>query len=380
MAVAYAIELRSNSPELQSNSLKFASIREMSDHLAKAYPRLAVQLPKTQLADLPTPVIEETLRTARGQRKITIKHDDVTGKIYGGNKVRKLEYLLRRASDRNAERIATFGTVGSNHALATSLYAKSLGFECTCLLLNQVRTASVPRVLNAHIENGTELVFWGGDYANRIRTLRTHLWHRQAWVIPAGGSSWLGAIGFVNAGLELADQIASGELRVPDRLYVANGTMATAVGLALGLALADVPTEVQAVRVTEDFVANPDAMRRLTAKTAMLMNRLDSSIPSDLADRARYRFRDGFLGDGYARTNEATDRAVDVARDDLGLALETTYTGKAMAALLHDLDQAAHARDSVLFWNTYNSRPLPAGSERPGDVSRLPEEFLRYFD
>jgi D-cysteine desulfhydrase len=121
-------------------------------------------------------------------------------------------------------------------------------------------------------------------------------------------------------------------------------------------------------------------MRRLMVKTAMLMNHLDSSIPSDLADRARYRLRDGFLGDGYARTNEATDRAVRVAQDDLGLALETTYTGKAMAALLHDLDQVARARDSVLFWNTYNSRPLPAGSERPRDVSRLPEEFLRYFD
>jgi len=352
----------------------------MSDHLAKAYPRLAERLPKTKLADLPTPVVEETLRTAKGERRITIKRDDVTGKLYGGNKVRKLEYLLRRASDRNAQRIATFGTVASNHALATSLYAKSLGFECTCLLSHQVQTTIVPRVLNMHLENGTELVRWGGDYANRIRTLRTHLWNRRVSVIPAGGSSWLGTMGFVNAGLELADQIASGELGVPDRLYVANGTMATAVGLALGLALANLPTEVQAVRVTEDFVANPVAMRRLMVKTALLMNRLDSSIPSSLADRARYRFRDGFLGDGYARTNVATNRAVSVAQDDLGLVLETTYTGKALAAMLHDLDQAAHSRESMLFWNTYNSRPLPAGKERPGDVSRLPEEFLRYFD
>jgi len=352
----------------------------MSDHLAKAYPRLAERLPKTKLADLPTPIVEETLRTAKGERRITIKRDDVTGKLYGGNKVRKLEYLLRRASDRNAQRIATFGTVASNHALATSLYAKSLGFECICLLSHQVQTAIVPRVLNLHLENGTELVRWGGDYANRIRTLRTHLWNRQVSVIPAGGSSWLGTMGFVNAGLELADQIASGELGVPDRLYVANGTMATAVGLALGLALANLPTEVQAVRVTEDFVANPVAMRRLMVKTALLMNRLDSSIPSSLADRARYRFRDGFLGDGYARTNVATNRAVSVARDDLGLVLETTYTGKALAAMLHDLDQAAHSRESMLFWNTYNSRPLPAGKERPGDVSRLPEDFLRYFD
>jgi D-cysteine desulfhydrase len=210
--------------------------------------------------------------------------------------------------------------------------------------------------------------------------LRTHLWNRHAWVIPAGGSNWLATIGFVNAGLELAEQIASGAIGVPDRLYVANGTMATATGLALGLALAGLPTEVHAVRVTEDFVANPDAMRRLMVKTTMLMNRLDPSIPADLAERARYCFREGFVGDGYARTNEATDRAVDVAQNELGLVLETTYTGKAMAAMLQDLGQAATARKSMLFWNTYNSRPLAAGSERPSDVSGLPKEFLRYFD
>ncbi|MDH3410055.1 MAG: hypothetical protein OEN51_11885, partial [Gammaproteobacteria bacterium] len=73
-------------------------------------------------------------------------------------------------------------------------------------------------------------------------------------------------------------------------------------------------------------------------------------------------------------------RAVAIARDELGLALETTYTGKAMAAMLHDLNQQQYARQSMLFWNTYNSRPLSAGYERPGDASRLPAEFLRYFD
>jgi len=249
----------------------------MSDQLTAAFPRLAEQLPKMRLADLPTPIVEGTLRTARGRQQIAIKRDDLTGELYGGNKVRKLEYLLQRAIDRNAQRIATFGTVASNHALATSLYAKSLGLECTCLLSNQPKTANVPRVLNMHMQNGTELVRYGGSYANRIRTLRTHLWNRHAWVIPAGGSNWLATIGFVNAGLELAEQIASGAIGVPERLYVANGTMATATGLALGLALAGLPTEVHAVRVTEDFVANPDAMRRLMVKTAMLMNRLDPS-------------------------------------------------------------------------------------------------------
>lgn len=352
----------------------------MSDYLATAYPLLARRLPKLELADLPTPLEAGTLVTSTGQREILLKRDDLTGKLYGGNKVRKLEYLLCRAQRKDAQRVATFGAVSSNHALATALYSKSLGLECTCFLLHQTRTHNVPRALNMHLQTGTELVPLGGNRAARVRTMREHLWRRHAWVIPIGGSSWLGAVGLINAGLELADQLESGNIEAPHRLYVANGTMGTAVGIALGLALAGLGTDVQAVQVTEDFVANPAAMQRLLAKTAALLRSHDSSIPADLAERTRLSFRAGFRGAGYAKTNAATERAVEIARDELGLTLESTYTGKAMAALLHDLDQQQLAGRSVLFWNTYNSRPLAAGYERPDDVSRLPAEFLRYFD
>lgn len=360
--------------------MQFANIQIMNDHLMSAYPRLAMQLPKTQLADLPTPLIERTIRTATGNRQVAIKCDDQTAKLYGGNKVRKLEFLLHRATDRKAQRVATFGTVASNHALATALFCKELGLECTCLLSHQTRTSEAPRILNMHLEAGTEIVPLGGNYANRIRILRTHLWNRHTWVIPAGGSNWLGAVGFVNAGLELADQVASGIISPPDRLYVANGTMATAAGLALGLALAGLDTEVQAIRVTHERIANRAAMHRLMAKTATLLRRLDPSVPDDLAKRSRICFRDDFFAGGYARSNSATDRALSVARSELGLILDATYTGKAMAAMLHDLEQPEFAQKSMLFWNTYNSRPLSANTARPSDVSRLPEEFLRYFD
>lgn len=349
----------------------------MADYLAEAYPRLAIRLPKLGLADLPTPLDTKTVRTASGTAAITVKRDDLTGKLYGGNKVRKLEYLLQRARQRNAARIATFGTVASNHALATALYARELGYPCTCLLSNQVRTPAAARALNLHLNNETEIIRYGGNRQARIATLRKHLWHRQVFLIPPGGSNWLGAVGFVGAGLELAAQIESGACESPDRLYVANGTMATAVGIALGLALAGMATEVQAVQVTEDFVSNPAAMRRLLEKTALILNRFDSSIPADLAQRSHYEFRTGFLGGGYAQTTEAAERAIVVAREQLGLNLEATYTGKAMAALLHDLETRG---GKVLFWNTYNSRPLRTTTARPADTSRVPEAFLRYFD
>jgi D-cysteine desulfhydrase len=360
--------------------LNFDTIRTMSDFLAAAYPQLSSRLPKLRLAELPTPLDTLTLHTASGEHRISIKRDDLTGKLYGGNKVRKLEYLLHKAQRRNIRHVATFGTVASNHAVATTLYARSLGCKCTCFLSHQTKTASAAKALNLHLQHATHIVPYGGSRKKRVATLREHLSGRCVFLIPPGGSNWLGAVGFVNAGLELAAQIDAGDIGIPDRLYVANGTMATAVGIALGLALAGLPTEVHAVQVTESFVSSPESMRRLLDKTAFALHQLDASVPIDLADRANYRFRTGFLGDGYAKTNDATERAIAIASDKLGICLEGTYTGKAMAALLQDLDENRDGRTNVLFWNTYNSRPLHADMKRPLNTDKLPQAFLSYFD
>ncbi len=361
-------------------AIGLATIQEMTDSLGNAFPRLAERLPKTSIANLPTPVREHSLSIASRPVRISVKYDDLTSEKYGGNKIRKLEYLFHRAATRNAKRVATFGTVASNHALATAIFATELDFECTCFLSHQAKTPKAPVALNMHLRNHTDIVRFGGARANRVSTLRQHLRNRRTWVIPMGGSNWLGTMGFVNAGLELAEQVQSGLLAIPDRLYVANGTMATAAGLALGLALAEMPTDVHAIRVTHESIANRDAMQRLMAKSATLMNRLDPSIPADLADRTRICFRDDFFAGGYARSNSATDRAIEFARDDLHLTLDTTYSGKAMAALLHDLKDPKLAEQSHLFWNTYNSQPLPVSADRPAKTSNLPKEFLRYYD
>ena len=103
----------------------------VADYLGNAFPVLAGKLRKTSFASLPTPISHHKTKIAGGTRPLLIKHDDETSSIYGGNKVRKLEYILQRAMDRGAKRVATFGTVGSNHALATSIHARELGLECT---------------------------------------------------------------------------------------------------------------------------------------------------------------------------------------------------------------------------------------------------------
>jgi D-cysteine desulfhydrase len=335
-------------------------------------------LGKENLAHLPTPVHEFPLRLSSGRRHLTVKLDNLTGDLYGGNKVRKLEYILHRAREKNCERIATFGTVASHHALATSLYAKRLGYPCICFLSHQAPTPAASETLRMHLKLGTSLVRYGGAYEKRLRILREHLWGQNPWVVPAGGTSWLGAFGFVCAGIELAEQIRDGLLPRPDRLYVAAGTMGTAAGLALGLALAELKTEVHAVRVSDTVICNEEALMRILEKTARMMHRLDRAIPRNLAERADIRLRHEFFAGGYARTDDETEAAIRFAKDELDLQLEGTYTGKAMAAVVRDLSGVDASRRQVLFWNTYNSAPLPVDESASIDRNALPEEFLRY--
>jgi D-cysteine desulfhydrase len=335
-------------------------------------------LGKESLANLPTPVREYRLRLPSGEHEVTVKLDNLTGDLYGGNKVRKLEYILHRARERHCERVATFGTVASHHALATALYAKRLGYPCVCFLSHQPPSPAASKALRMHLEIGTSLVRYGGGYEKRLEILRRNLWGRHPWVVPIGGSSWLGAFGFVCAGIELAEQVADGLLQTPARLYVAAGTMGTAAGLALGLALAKLPVEVHAVRVSDTSICNEEKMRRLIDKTARMMHRLDRSIPRDLGKRVNVRVRHEFFAGGYTRTDTRTEAAIAFARDEMNLELEGTYTGKAMAALLADLSGNDTPHRKFLFWNTFNSASLPVDENAPIDRRALPEEFLRY--
>lgn len=350
-----------------------------SDYLQARFPVLGEKLPRMHLATLPTPVHELEIDPGSGRRSLSIKYDNLTGSTYGGNKVRKLEYIFPCALAKGCKRIATFGAAGSNHALATALYARQAGFECTAFLSHQAKTGLVAATLNMHLRNHTDLVRYGGAYKSRVNTLRENLWGKGAWVIPMGGSSWRGTVGFIAAGLELASQIENKEIPLPDRLYVGSGTMGTAVGLALGLAIAELKTEVHAVRVSDTSIANEKAMGSLLHKTAAMLWRLDSSVPADLAARANLRMRHGFFGPGYAQSTAATDEAIEFAKSQLDVTLEPTYTGKTMAALLDDMRKSGAGEIKFLYWHTYNSVPLDVPTDHPLDEQALPKEFLRYF-
>jgi D-cysteine desulfhydrase len=155
--------------------------------------------------------------------------------------------------------------------------------------------------------------------------------------------------------------------------------MGTAVGLALGIALAGEKIEINAVRVSDRLIMNSAAMRILLRKTIAMMRALDDSIPTDLEAATNIRIRDGFYGPGYAQGTAATDEAIKFAHDQLGLTLETTYTGKTMAALLTDMRNPEMGNLKFLYWHTYNSVDFGLSPDKPLDSNALPDQFLKYF-
>lgn len=353
--------------------------------LFREFPGLQAALPYLALGDFPTPVHSWPQLEAEARvGALYGKCDDVTGPDYGGNKVRKLEFLLAAAQARGARSVLTFGAAGSNHALATAIYARKLGLQPISMLVPQPTAESVRRnLLRGHAAGASLHHFTGRALVSRGTVEQVVALRRETggfpFIIPAGGSSPLGAVGFVNAALELRDQVEAGLLPRPDALYVASGTMGTCVGLLLGLAVAGLKSRVVAVRVTSAPFTSPEKARRLFTRVVGLLRRADPTFPAIPFPEGQFALRDGFLGAGYDRPTEAGAEAVARAAALEGIQLEGTYTGKALACLLADAASGNLAGQQVLFWNTYNSRSQESAISGL-DYHQLPEPFHPYFE
>jgi D-cysteine desulfhydrase len=344
------------------------------------YPGLREKLPLIELATLPTPIqAPQQLAREIGVDNLLIKRDDLSAQLYGGNKVRKLEFLLADALAGDYGAVLTYGGAGSNHALATAIYAKQSGLDCHAILAREPATDAVAKKLLYHLDLGTRLESADTMPAIRAAAERIRASHGAVYEIPFGGSSWRGTAGFVNAGLELAGQVALGELSPPDFIYLAGGTLGTAAGLALGIRLCQLPICIVVVQVTPDTYAAPDLLARLLSDTNTELHHLDPQVPILDEPMQQVEMRKEFLGGGYAQVTDEGRVAVELLQQTLGMALDTTYTAKAMAALISDARAGRLDSRQVLFWNTYNSRPYP---ERIGDGSwrDLPKAFHRYFN
>ena len=290
--------------------------------LFRRYPALAEVVPWLSLGRFPTP-LEPLPLAAAGEA--WIKRDDLSGGPYGGNKVRKLEFLLADAQRAGAGRLITAGALGSHHALATALYGRRLGLRVTLVLFPQPVTPHVRDVLLAAAAAGADFRFVPRMelVPGALLALRWATRSERGYVIPPGGSNALGTLGYVNAALELA--------RLDSR--------------------------VAATRITGRIVTNERALARLVRGTLALLQPVVQFDPDAAARRVEIRHRQ--IGGGYGRETPAA-RAATSLFEPLGLRLDPTYTAKAAAELV-----AAPGSGPRIFWHTLSAvePPRAAGPE-----------------
>lgn len=336
---------------------------------------------RLRLASLPT-ALEPAwqLGSAIGAPALLTKRDDIAGPVYGGNKVRKLEYLLGDARQRGCDSVITFGAAGSNHALATAIYAKQAGLDCYAVLTDQVQTPWVCNTLRWHALLGTRLSHAPGYLETQAESARLRAAHpsgpHRLYEVPWGGSSALGCLGFVDAAAELSAQLAAAGVNGKLRVYLPCGTMGSVAGLLAGLRMARIDATVVSVKVVPQNVVDASAVLRLATAVEALL----PAWPVVRAEKvyAHLEFRAEFAGDGYALATAESLEAVAMARDLQGFKLDTTYSGKALACLIADARSGRLAGCTPIFWQTWNSQPYPAGLER-ADLTHLPAEFQKFF-
>ena len=310
-------------------------------------PNLAHQ-PRVQLGVWPTPLqyLPRLSEELRGPR-IWVKRDDLSGLATGGNKTRKLEYLLGAALAAGVERVVTFGAVQSNHARQTAAACAQLGLTCHLLLRRQVdyanpRYESGANVLLDHLFKAEIEIFDVDDQERFVTRRQAFLDMPDTLIIPAGGSNAVGSLGYVNAALELSEQANASDIELNYVIH-ASSSAATQAGLMAGFAALQMPTEVLGINVFHD---DPAALtERVDALGQQTLAHLDLSCSIPAA-----RVNHAYIGEGYGIPESSAIEAIRLAASLEGLLFDPVYSGKALAAVIDqiNLGNFADAKDVVL--------------------------------
>jgi 1-aminocyclopropane-1-carboxylate deaminase/D-cysteine desulfhydrase-like pyridoxal-dependent ACC family enzyme len=297
---------------------------------------------RVELLRGPTTVHEMTgLRDALGGGpRLLVKRDDAIPFAFGGNKVRKLEFVLRDAIDAGADTVVTLGGIQSNHARATAAAAVKLGMRCT-IIANGVpqEKPTANALLNRLL--GADVVYIPSRDARAVALRDTMAGlvavGRRPFAIPLGASTPVGALGFVAAIDELA---AQGPL--PDVIVHATSSGGTQAGITAGLARRGVNTRVIGVSADDPASALAHTVRNIVRGIDGL-NDFDGTIEVD----------DAWVGDGYGAPTDASREAQRLLAGTEGIFVDHTYTAKAMAALIGRVRSGEFSDEqSILFWHT----------------------------
>lgn len=325
--------------------------------------------------------------------EIYIKRDDKIHHIYGGNKLRKFEFIFGKVKKKKKKGVLTTGGIGTNHGLACAIICHELSptLKCQLYLFHQPLTWHVQRSLLLFNYFGAKIHLGKGDVGTFIKSLFFKVLHpRYFWMFPGGsplfgiGSS-LGTVGFVNAAFELKKQIDQKFVPEPDAIFIAGGSVGTAAGLIAGCKLLGLKSKVHVVAVYTSLTSNPSAVMKNANKAIKFLRKRDKSIPNIKVNEDDFVFITGYLGSGYgiktSRGQNAVDRVFELEGHKKGFKLETTYTGKAMAAMFDYLKQEENKNKTILFWNTYNSNDLDKYLKKTNfEYKKLPKKFHKFFE
>ncbi len=296
------------------------------------------------LGQYPTPLEElPQFRAALGGGpKIFIKRDDLTGPGFGGNKVRKLEYVLAEAVSQHADVVLTTGGETSNHCRITAALCAKLGFRCI-LVLNRSSRPAMPASRYLDALYGAEIVTVENrlDRKPTMARLADELEGQglKPYLIPLGASTPLGALGYADAVGEIKAQGMT-----PQYIFHSSSSGGTQSGILAGCIVHEIPAQV--VGVSPDDPASEIAaeVRRILAGMETLLGRRLPCAPLVLDD---------FIGEGYGVPTAASEEATSLLARSEGIVLDPSYTAKAMAALIawHRAGRFKE-EDTVFFWHT----------------------------
>jgi D-cysteine desulfhydrase len=312
--------------------------------------------PRVLLADYPTP-LEFLPRLSRELgRAVYVKRDDGIGPALGGNKARKLEYLLAEAQRRRLQRVATFGGLQSNHARMTAAAACQCGLEPHLFYFERRPHRWTGNLLLNRLM-GAQMHFvplGGGGGMSLEMSIRLVRWLARLWVgrhyfIPVGGHSWLGCLGYVRAALELDQQARALGLGGDEAwLIVAAGSGGTLAGLLAGLRLIDSPLRLLGIDVGKLWKGFPDSIARMAAEVCARLGQPQKFEPAQVP-----LIEEAYVGQHYGVPSARGQAAIRRLATLEGLLLDPVYTGKAFAGLLDLVEKGRlGAGEPVMFVHT----------------------------
>lgn len=307
--------------------------------------------PRERIASLPTPFHFLPRLTAElGGPQIYIKRDDLTGLAMGGNKTRKLEYLLADAKSKAATHLITFGADQSNHVRQTAAAARIGGMESVMILESKVPHPDVQGnlLLDALLGASWKLIESRDERDEALEEVVGEI--RAAggieYVIPGGGSNAIGSFGYISAMLELANQLWDAGVS-PAAMYFGSGSGGTQAGIELGTRMFGIGNIARGVIVSPGVEPKREVIAEIAEAAASALGVPNPLKPDEIT------LLDGFVGEGYGIATPAALEAIDLLAKTEGILLDSVYTAKAFSGMIAEIREGQFAaNDAVVFLHT----------------------------